>query len=128
MDSLTREPADLRTHSRPRRWLVAVLCVLVITGIGYAIWFWPAGSGGQAGRNRNANQPIPVLVAAAEQKERKQLAEDLHDDSIQVVTAAVLRVQVLRNGVDLNLFKALTPEARDTLLRVVTCPFLVVNG
>ena len=36
------------------------------------------------------------LLAAAEQKERKQLAEDLHDDSIQVVTAAVLRVQVLR--------------------------------
>jgi len=36
------------------------------------------------------------LLAAAEVKERKQLAEDLHDDSIQVVTAAVLRVQVLR--------------------------------
>ncbi len=36
------------------------------------------------------------LLASAEQKERKQLAEDLHDDSIQVLTAAVLRLQVVR--------------------------------
>ena len=69
MDSLTREPIDLATRSRSRRWLMALLCLLVVAGIGYAIWFWPAGSGGQAARNRNANQPIPVLVATAEQKD-----------------------------------------------------------
>ena len=40
------------------------------------------------------------LLAAAEQKERKQLAEDLHDDSIQVLTAAVLRLQVLGRHLD----------------------------
>ena len=48
---------------------MVVLCLLVIAGIGYAIWFWPAGSADQAARNRNANQPIPVLVATAEQKD-----------------------------------------------------------
>jgi len=69
MDALTREPADLRTRSRSRRWLMAVLCLLVIAGISYAIWFWPASSDGPGGRNRNANQPIPVLVATAEQKD-----------------------------------------------------------
>jgi multidrug efflux system membrane fusion protein len=69
MDSLTREPVDLTTRSRSRRWLMAVLCLLVVAGIGYAIWFWPAGSGGQAARNRNSNQPIPVLVATAEYKD-----------------------------------------------------------
>jgi multidrug efflux system membrane fusion protein len=69
MDSLTREPLDLTTRSRSRRWLMVLLCVLVVAGIGYAIWFWPAGTGGQAARNRNANQPIPVLVATAEQKD-----------------------------------------------------------
>ena len=70
MDSLTREPADLMTaRRRSRRWLMVVLCLLVVAGIGYAIWFWPAGSGDQAARNRNANQPIPVLVATAEQKD-----------------------------------------------------------
>jgi PAS domain S-box-containing protein len=41
-----------------------------------------------------------TLLAAAEQKERKQLAEDLHDDSIQVLTAAVLRLQVLGRHLD----------------------------
>jgi membrane fusion protein, multidrug efflux system len=68
MDSLTREPVDVATRSRSRRWVMAVLCLLVVAGIGYAIWFWPAGSRGQAQRNRDANQPIPVLVATAEMK------------------------------------------------------------
>jgi multidrug efflux system membrane fusion protein len=69
MDSLTREPLDVMARGRSRRWVMAILCLLVIAGIGYAIWFWPAGSGGQAARNRNANQPIPVLVATAEQQD-----------------------------------------------------------
>lgn len=69
MDSLTREPADLLIRTRSRRWLMAVLCLLVAAGIGYAIWFWPAGPANQAARNRNPNQPIPVLIATAEQKD-----------------------------------------------------------
>jgi multidrug efflux system membrane fusion protein len=69
MDSLTREPVDLLTRPRSRRWLMIVLCLLVVAGIGYAIWFWPAGSANQTARDRNANQPIPVLIAAAEQKD-----------------------------------------------------------
>ena len=44
MDALTREPADVVTRPRTRRWLMAVLCALVLAGIGYAIWFWPAES------------------------------------------------------------------------------------
>ena len=69
MDSLTREPVDLLTRPRSRRWLMVVLCLLVVAGIGYAIWFWPGGSANQAAHNRNANQPVPVLVAPAEQKD-----------------------------------------------------------
>ena len=69
MDSLTREPVDLMTRPRSRRWLMVVLCLLVVAGIGYAIWFWPGGSANQAAHNRNANQPVPVLVAPAEQKD-----------------------------------------------------------
>src|SRR6478752_2626146 len=69
MDTLIREPADLRTRPRSRRWLMALLCLLVIAGIGYAIWFWPGGAANQATLNRNANQPVPVLVATAEQKD-----------------------------------------------------------
>src|SRR5262249_16452124 len=37
-----------------------------------------------------------TLLASPQQKERKELAEDLPDDSIQVLTAAVLRLQVFR--------------------------------
>ena len=69
MDSLTREPADLMTPPAIPPLADGRAVVLVIAGIGYAIWFWPAGSGDQATRNRNANQPIPVLVASAEQKD-----------------------------------------------------------
>ena len=36
------------------------------------------------------------LLATTEQRERRRIAEDLHDDSIQVLTAAVLRLTVLR--------------------------------
>jgi multidrug efflux system membrane fusion protein len=69
MDALTRAPADLIARSRSRRWVMALLCTLLIVAIGYAIWFWPGGGANQAARNRNANQPIPVLVAQAEQKD-----------------------------------------------------------
>jgi multidrug efflux system membrane fusion protein len=71
MDALTREP-EVVGRPRTRRWLTAALCVLVLAGIGYTIWFWPAANTDQAGqgaRNRNANQPIPVLVVPAEQKD-----------------------------------------------------------
>jgi multidrug efflux system membrane fusion protein len=70
MDSLTREPlTDVAIRSRPRRWLMVVLCLLVLALIGYAIWFWPAGSANKAARNRNADLPVPVLIATAEQKD-----------------------------------------------------------
>jgi membrane fusion protein, multidrug efflux system len=69
MDSVTREPAELMTRPRSRRWLMALLCLLLVAGIGSLVWFWQGGAGDQAARNRNANQPIPVLVSPAEQKD-----------------------------------------------------------
>jgi len=69
MDSLTRAPADLLTRGRSRRWVMVLLCVLLVLGIGYALFFWTGGSSNTAARNRNANQPIPVLIATAEQKD-----------------------------------------------------------
>ena len=69
MDSVTREPIEVIARPRSRRGLMVVLCLLVVAGIGAALWFWPTGGAGQTARNRNANQPIPVLVATAEQKD-----------------------------------------------------------
>jgi multidrug efflux system membrane fusion protein len=66
MDTLIREDqAALAARTRPRRWLMAVLSLLLIAGIGYAVWFWPSAGTNQAARNRNTSQPIPVLVSTA---------------------------------------------------------------
>ncbi len=69
MDALTREPADLQTRRRTRRWPMLLACVLVLAAIGGTIWLWPAGSSRTASKNRNASQAIPILQAAAEQKD-----------------------------------------------------------
>lgn len=65
MDALTREPVDIRTPVRTRRWVVGSLCLLVLAAIGYAIWFWPASSPTAPASRRNLNQPIPVVAATA---------------------------------------------------------------
>jgi signal transduction histidine kinase len=51
-------------------------------------------------RTDEQRRKLLSLLASAEQKERKQLAEDLHDDSIQVLTAVVLRLQVFRRHLE----------------------------
>jgi multidrug efflux system membrane fusion protein len=66
MDTLIRDDqAALAPRTRRRRWVSAVLGLLLLAGIGYALWFWPGGGTNQAARNRNAGQPIPVLVGTA---------------------------------------------------------------
>lgn len=59
-----------------------------------------------------------MLLASAEQKERKQLAEDLHDDSIQVLTAAVLRLQVFRKHLESDPERAAELDDLETTLRI----------
>ncbi len=58
-------------------------------------------------------------VAQVERTERKQLAEDLHDDPIQVITAAVLRLQLLRRQDILPGHRAELAELEDVLQRAV---------
>lgn len=66
MDALTREPVIAPPTSRTRRWVGALLCLLVTAGIGAAIWLWPVAPPDQtAARLREANQVIPVVVSAA---------------------------------------------------------------
>src|ERR1700722_16754046 len=66
MDALTREPALAPPTSRTRRWLWALLCVLVTAGIGATIWLWPVPPReDKAAVMREANQIIPVVLADA---------------------------------------------------------------
>jgi multidrug efflux system membrane fusion protein len=66
MDALTREPVIAPSPNRTRRWLLALLCVLVTAGIGAGIWLWPvAPVEDKAARLREANQIIPVVATPA---------------------------------------------------------------
>ena len=65
MDALTREPVRTRSRSRLRRWVMVLLCLLVIAAIGWAIWFFPASNPATKGRDREAGQTIPVLTVVA---------------------------------------------------------------
>jgi membrane fusion protein, multidrug efflux system len=115
MDSLTREPPDLLTPTRPRRWLMVVLCLLVV-GIGCAIWFWPAGSADQAARSRNANQPIPVLVATGEQKDVPLYLDGL--GTVQAYNTVTVRAMVDGPLVAVNFVEGQDVKKGDVLVQI----------
>ncbi|MBV8704922.1 MAG: efflux RND transporter periplasmic adaptor subunit [Acetobacteraceae bacterium] len=71
MDIGTRETITLEERPRTRRsrLVVGLLSVLLLAGIGAAIWLWPARKGTQTKPDRWANAPVPVLVAAATQRD-----------------------------------------------------------
>lgn len=89
MDALTREPVNLRTRSRSRLWVTVLLSLLVVAGIVYVVWFWPAGSADRAARNRNANQPIPVLETTATRQDTPIYQDGL--GTVQAYNAVILR-------------------------------------
>ncbi|HWF76617.1 MAG TPA: biotin/lipoyl-binding protein, partial [Caulobacteraceae bacterium] len=71
MDAMTREtetPSRTR-RGRLRRSGMVVLCLLLLAGIGYAIWFWPAHPPAPNARSAARGAPIPVLVAPSETKD-----------------------------------------------------------
>jgi multidrug efflux system membrane fusion protein len=73
MDAMTRETEAPSRTRRGRGWLrrsgMVLLCLLVLAGIGYAIWFWPAHPPAPNARSAARGAPVPVLVANAETKD-----------------------------------------------------------
>ena len=123
MDALTREPLEVqpRKRKRSRRWLMVLLCLLVLAATGAAIWFWPAGTASQATRNRTANQPIPVLVATAEQKDMP-----IHLDGLGTVQAsATVTIKAMVDGplVAVNFREGQEVRKGDVLARVDPRPY-----
>src|SRR5688572_30500872 len=49
-----------------------------------------------AERDRAARRAVLSHLVSAEEEERRRIAADIHDDSIQVMTAAGMRLQILR--------------------------------
>ena len=116
MDSLTREPVELLTRTRSRRWLMLGLCLLVLAGIGYAIWFWPANSTSQTARDRNANQPIPVVVSAAEQKDVPIYLDGL--GTVQAYNTVTVRAMVDGPLVAVNFVEGQDVKKGDLLAQI----------
>jgi membrane fusion protein, multidrug efflux system len=116
MDSLTREPVELLTRTRSRSWLMLGLCLLVVAGIGYAIWFWPAGSTSQTARDRNANQPIPVVVFAAEQKDVPIYLDGL--GTVQAYNTVTVRAMVDGPLVKVNFVEGQDVKKGDLLAQI----------
>jgi membrane fusion protein, multidrug efflux system len=71
MDIGTRDNITLEDRPRTRRsrLVVGLVSVLLLAGIGAAIWLWPASKPTSGKTDRAANAPVPVLVAAAEQRD-----------------------------------------------------------
>ncbi len=71
MDIGTRDNITVAPRPRTRRsrlW-VGLASVLLLAGIGAAIWLWPAGKPTRSAADRAANAPVPVLVAAVQRKD-----------------------------------------------------------
>ena len=116
MDSLTREPVELLPRTRSRRWSMLGLCLLVLAGIAYAIWFWPAGSNSQTARDRNANQPIPVVVSAAEQKDVPIYLDGL--GTVQAYNTVTVRAMVDGPLVTVNFVEGQDVKKGDLLAQI----------
>ena len=71
MDIGTRDAITFEDRPRTRRsrLVVGLISVLLLAGIGAAVWFWPTGKTTQSKPDRWANAPVPVLVATAEQRD-----------------------------------------------------------
>ncbi len=60
-----------------------------------------------------------MRIEQAQEEERRRIASDIHDDSIQVVTAAQVRAQALATRLDDGDLRAETEALRDTLREAV---------
>jgi membrane fusion protein, multidrug efflux system len=115
MDALTREPVEIRTRGRSRRWVVAALCVLVIAAIIGTIWFWPAKESVPANR-RNANQPIPILTAAAVRRDTPIYLDGL--GTVQAFQTVTMKSMVDGPLVAVNFKEGQAVHKGDVLARI----------
>jgi multidrug efflux system membrane fusion protein len=119
--AVVRERPPARTRSALRRGVSALLCLLVLAGIAWAIWFWPARSPDRDASRRNRDQPIPVLVEKSAQKN-----VPIYLDGLGTVQA--FNTVTVKSNVDGPLVEVLFREgqdvtAGDVLARIDPRPF-----
>ena len=69
----------------------------------------------QAGQDAATRRELLVRLVASGEDERRRIAADIHDDSIQAITAAGMRLQMLRATVDQPLQLDLITDIEGTI-------------
>jgi membrane fusion protein, multidrug efflux system len=117
MDALTREPVLAPPIRRTRRWLWALLCVLVTAGIGAAIWRWPvAPPADKAALQREANRVIPIVQAAAVRRDMPVWLDGL--GTVQAFQAVTVKSMVDGPLIDVAFKEGQTVHVGDVLARI----------
>jgi membrane fusion protein, multidrug efflux system len=117
MDALTREPVVAPPRSRTRRWVMALLGVLVTIAIGAGIWLWPAPSPDiKASRMRDANQIIPVVEAVATKRDMPIWLDGL--GTVQAFQTVTVKSMVDGPLVDVAFSEGQDVRAGDVLARI----------
>lgn len=125
MDALSRDPPELDAPTRPRRRLgrviAALLTVLVVGGIAYTVFFWPAPPAEAPPSRRGANVPIPVIVAMATRRDTPVWLDAL--GTVQASQTVTVRSMVEGPLVAVNFREGQAVRAGDVLAQIDPRPF-----
>ncbi len=117
MDALTREPVLAPPIRRTRRWMAALLCVLLTVGLGVAIWRWPvAPPTDKAALQREANQVIPVVQAEAIRRDMPIWLDGL--GTVQAFQTVTVKTMVDGPLTDVAFKEGQTVHVGDVLARI----------
>ena len=118
MDTMTRETA---VGARARRFtlgraVMALLCLLLVGGIVYAVWFWHPAAPSQSARSGVRNAPVPVLVAASETRDVPIYLDGL--GTVQAFNTVTVKAMVDGPLVDVRFKEGQDVHAGDVLARI----------
>jgi multidrug efflux system membrane fusion protein len=122
MDAVTeprlREPPLREPQAKRRlrnRWAMALLCLLVIAGVGAAFWYRPAPGSDEA-RSRAKTEAIPVLAAAAKQADVPIYLDGL--GTVQAFQTVTVKPQVDGKLIEMRFTEGQDVKAGDVLARI----------
>ncbi|MBO0710501.1 MAG: efflux RND transporter periplasmic adaptor subunit [Acetobacteraceae bacterium] len=95
---------------------MALLCLLVLAAIGYAIWFWPFGNARSGAQTANRNDAIPVLVATAATKDVPVYLDGL--GTVQALNTVTVRAMVDGPLVEVRFKEGQDVAVGDVLARI----------
>jgi multidrug efflux system membrane fusion protein len=115
-DRVTFDPGELHTKRRRSPFGMAVLCALLLAGIGAAIFLWPKSQANQTAADRSANAPIPVLVAAATTRDVPIYLDGL--GTVQAFNTVTIKPMVDGPLIDVDFKEGQDVKKGDVLARI----------